>query len=86
MRPQTTGDKRRSAMRAPAQVGGRNFYPRGGHPDGTKVIVTGGTADNPPRHYHASTPDPNNPGRRLFWLFLSIGGVIGWIALGLPLW
>ena len=52
------------------QVGGRNFAPKGRHANGDRAYVTSSDPDNPPPYFHASTPDPNNPGRRLFWLFV----------------
>jgi len=72
MRTQTEIDKRRESMRTPApiSIGGRNFYPKGSHADGTQVLVHSASPDNPPSTYHFSSPDPRNPGKRLFWIFV----------------
>lgn len=55
-----------------AEIDGSTSYQYRG--DG--VYVTSREADNPPRHWDVSTPDPQRPGNRLYWLFLNVLKVV----------
>lgn len=76
-------DQRRRAIGGspPAVIDDANYYPKG---DG--VYCTRRKRGEEPKVWDASIPCRRNALYRIFFIFLSIAGVIGWIALGLPLW